>query len=981
MMLRLRLALLTLLAALAPAALHAQLTLVDVIPQMQSDETYQNAETNITVDPAHPNTVVVTSFTGMRPTATNAPVFVSFDGGQNWNANEIVPSTLNNWISTFDISVRFAGSSGFLYAGLLQATGSPGIHFRMARTNDANLNTVMPTFFPRDSPDQPFAAAATVMGWFDPGKDRVYIGSDDFGVPTTRSTVDYTLDASIAAPVNNTVRVETTTPGSGRDGHQCRPAIHPDGTVYVAFVRWNDGVPNADVVVVRDDNWGQGSPAFQSLMNGMNVGVSVVSNVPIPNPDLGLQRTGGNLAIAVDPRDSQSVYVSYEDHQGGDTTTLHLRHSADGGATWPGGDLLTVHNAHNTAIAVNSHGRIGMLYQQLVACGMAQCWETHLRRSDDGMSWNDLMLARFTDGTPARDYWPYLGDYDDLRAVGKDFVGVFSSANIPDTANFAPGVQFNRNANWMTHQLLGNDGTTVVNTSIDPFYFRTNEVAATDDYYVRDWTDGAGVHDEGAEPSTHDAFYTTADVWNRRTNDPSPFNGADQPVNQRAQPMAMGTNFAFARISRNAHTNVGSVSAHFLYSDGGVGVNFEDAGTTVIPFTAADSAITPAAGAGVTWNLPSGASNHVCLAVEIDGGASDPMIAPSLLHRAPGWPETDLSIVLDNNKAQRNMEVYDGNGGNTPSPAYAVIHNASLEVRDMIVGVAVPRGMTPKIGIVGGQARELKATAAGRTFVLPRMLPGENRWISVELPFPSKEGALSEPVLIYEIAANQRVNGYGIAARRVSDAAAIRDNLDQQLAVLDRFGAFGDDQCRKAARTTMDKQDYASAVQPLAACAMRFVEKAGSDPFGVREAAAALSSATTDRERSSAHLSLLNRLDAFQTMQQKAQGDPADIAQMVALQRALYRRASLRRLDVAKAIVEESTRFLELANTREPLARPYESLLRGQLEAFARTFEFLGKPAAMARAFDALRSAPSDPRALERAHRDFLLALQDAARE
>ena len=43
---------------------------------------------------------------------------------------------------------------------------------------------------------------------------------------------------AVASHTDTTLHVETTTPGSGRDGHQCRPAVHPDGTVYVAFTRW-----------------------------------------------------------------------------------------------------------------------------------------------------------------------------------------------------------------------------------------------------------------------------------------------------------------------------------------------------------------------------------------------------------------------------------------------------------------------------------------------------------------------------------------------------------------------------------------------------------------------------------------------------------------------------------------------------------------------------------------------------------------------
>jgi hypothetical protein len=73
---------------------------------------------------------------------------------------------------------------------------------------------------------------------------------------------------------------------------------------------------------------------------------------------------------------------------------------------------------------------------------------------------------------PAKQFDPYLGDYDNLKAIGKDFYGVFSANNTPDKANFPSGVKYQRNANFTTHTLLGVDDTTPVHVSIDPFFFK-----------------------------------------------------------------------------------------------------------------------------------------------------------------------------------------------------------------------------------------------------------------------------------------------------------------------------------------------------------------------------------------------------------------------------------------------------------------------------------------------------------------------------
>ncbi len=56
------------------------------------------------------------------------------------------------------------------------------------------------------------------------------------------------------------------------------------------------------------------------------------------------------------------------------------------------------------------------------------------------------MLHTAPSTTPARTFFPYIGDYVRLLAVGTDFYGVFCGNNTPDTANFPSGVTYQRNA-------------------------------------------------------------------------------------------------------------------------------------------------------------------------------------------------------------------------------------------------------------------------------------------------------------------------------------------------------------------------------------------------------------------------------------------------------------------------------------------------------------------------------------------------------
>ena len=90
---------------------------------------------------------------------------------------------------------------------------------------------------------------------------------------------------------------------------------------------------------------------------------------------------------------------------------------------------------------------------------------------------------------------------------------------------------YQRNHDFATKRLFALDGVTTVAASIDPFFFKVTQIGGGvgSDYYVRDWTDTATVHDNGLEPSTNPVFYASSDVWNQRTNAAPTFVN-DQPA-------------------------------------------------------------------------------------------------------------------------------------------------------------------------------------------------------------------------------------------------------------------------------------------------------------------------------------------------------------------------------------------------------------------------------------------------------------------
>jgi hypothetical protein len=159
--------------------------------------------------------------------------------------------------------------------------------------------------------------------------------------------------------------------------------------------------------------------------------------------------------------------------------------SLDRGVTWSG-VLLSVSNAKNPAIAINSLGKIGLVYQQITGSGATQRWETHFRDSTNGTTWSDTTLCTALSQSPVRQFSPYTGDYLHMMAVGKDFYGVFSASNVPDNANFPNGVTYQRNHDFAAKKLFALDGVTQANPSIDPFFFKITQIETNSDFYVRD---------------------------------------------------------------------------------------------------------------------------------------------------------------------------------------------------------------------------------------------------------------------------------------------------------------------------------------------------------------------------------------------------------------------------------------------------------------------------------------------------------------
>ena len=226
--------------------------------------------------------------------------------------------------------------------------------------------------------------------------------------------------------------------------------------------------------------------------------------------------------------------------------------------------------------------------------------------------------------------------------------------------------------------------------SIDPFFVTAHARSWPDaDFYVRDWTDSPTSGDNGVEPSTHPVFYLTSDVWNRQhERRPAAFN-AERPAAERVPEDGAGergpATTASCRIRRNAVGRAATVTAHFLVSPFGTRqpCTRTPARTRTWRLVRRRRPRQDAVNTGYEWHIGPTMTDHLCFAVEITA-PTDPIASPSLLGHTPGWPTTDLMVLNDNNKAQRNMYP-PPSSGTARRPYYALVRNGATFRRDLVL--------------------------------------------------------------------------------------------------------------------------------------------------------------------------------------------------------------------------------------------------------------------------------------------------------
>jgi hypothetical protein len=301
-----------------------------------------------------------------------------------------------------------------------------------------------------------------------------------------------------------------------------------------------------------------------------------------------------------------------------------------------------------------------------------------------------------------------------------------------------------------------------------------------------------------------------------------------------------------------------------------------------------------------------------------------------------------------------------------------------------------------KVAVVGG--REAVGLEPGATITLPGMQPSEDRWL--DLGFTLAHGAEGKllPVTVQLMAGEAPVGEFTWGIRPSSMNEVVPENLGLHRDVFARLAtvagiAEAKSESAAAARLLEAKKGLSDAAyaaflkehaRPMGSVIAKFVHgDPAHDPFGLMAAQERLQKSIGENDprfAATAHLALLERLEAAQTMHVLARGNPADIIGMVRWQKDLYSTVpGLAKLPGASELVAQSQAYIAGYTGKPQDAKDYAALLAKSQKLFQETAAAVkqdGVDAGPALAALERQRKGGNTAALEKAHRDYLLVLE-----
>jgi hypothetical protein len=413
-----------------------------------------------------------------------------------------------------------------------------------------------------------------------------------------------------------------------------------------------------------------------------------------------------------------------------------------------------------------------------------------------------------------------------------------------------------------------------------------------------------------------------------------------------------------------------------------------------VPFTASE--VGPKQAGPVEWQLGSIASTHLCMAVELSA-PHDPFVAPSLVGNTPGWPTTDLRIVNDNNKAQRNMglSTTPARGAGASDCFFAIVRNAATFPRDLELSFAADPTVAKvlkgaAIETVGGKDT---AFADSGVLRLANMQPGENRWIGLRFPAVAGPNGRVFAVNFTEMFEGVALNGFALGARLGPMNAVIREKLQRHVSEMTRLGASGvanaEESAAAATKLAAGKQVAPAAYVKLVADSMAALEAGASflenaRAFGLSRSLDSLAGAVKAGDPgvvAVSHDCLLNRIDSALTMQQLARGDVANILHNARWQLGLFR--TLPKLSVmrcAGALTAETEAFIQAYGIRKASNGDFPRFVQSQFKCLTLVARELQDEALLAALAATEKAVGGDLTTLQKAHQDYLGRLDALSR-
>ena len=455
--------------AIFPTAFVRDVVVSNTNPNLVNTDTANDGEPSIAIDPNNPNQIVLSAFSGSW--GANAPVWQSADGGSTWTEQFTVPvppgvpGAVNcpcDQAFDYDRSNRVSGTfltSIDIYSGTTTDPTMPGswnwlldMMGMAVRTNSVTTSGI----------DQPWLLVNR-----DPAtstQDNVYVAYDELNSNSERVAV------SLGTNPPNFVRDNlsgNTGGGFVNPGH--RLAVDPNnGAVYslwqVRTGAGDDGSHNISYRLNRSTDGGQ-----TWTLNGNGGGIAVTtadSTQACPAPTgCGMGCTnntfkfgtvnallGGVLHATVDPTNSDVYYVYGNRDSSTNNNRLAIRRLTSNGMGGlnVGAEVFVTGQVQAAlpSVAVTSDGTVGVLYSQydgLSPMSSIPMFSVHFAMSiDQGQTFpTDLVLENFlssaTDSGACRQR--VLGDYQQVKAVGTTFYGVFTGNGVPfgrTTANHDP---------------------------------------------------------------------------------------------------------------------------------------------------------------------------------------------------------------------------------------------------------------------------------------------------------------------------------------------------------------------------------------------------------------------------------------------------------------------------------------------------------------------------------------------------------------